>query len=155
MDLLFFVRCCHHVSPGYCVSSSSNEIPLLYHNGVLWLVHFDPRCSCERGGKVVLKGVRWYKDHSLFPVVFSYRRNPRIWNSILLYSLNRFINVWCFGFKISILKAKTIQSKNLFCEFRWPPCKVITLQVVEYLCGVDTSKSGLFTAMAAVCFLSS
>lgn len=169
MDLLFFVRCCHHVSPGYCVSSSSNEISLLYPNGVLWLVHFDPRCSCERGGKVVLKGVRWYKTSFSFPcrVFLSSQSTHMEFNSTLqsksihqcLISicgeLSLAFSLFCFGFKISVLKAKTIQSKNLFCELRWPPCKVIALQVVEYLCGVDTSKSGLFTAMAAVSFLSS
>ena len=136
MDLLFFVRCCHHVSPGYYVSSSGNEVFLLYHNGVLWLVHFDPRCSSSAAAKLFWRESADIKDHSLFPVVFSYRRNPRIWNSILLFSLNRFINVWypfavnCplrFRFFVLVLKAKTIQSKNLFCELRWPPCKVIVL----------------------------
>ena len=168
MDLLFFVRCCHHVSPGYCVSSSINEISLLYHNGVLWLVHFEPRCSCERGGKVVLKVVCNKRSFS-FPcrVFLSSQSTHMEFNSTLqsksihqcLISicgeLSLAFSLFNFGFKISVLKAKTIQIKNLFCELRRPPSKVTALQVVEYLCGVDTSKSGLFTAMAVVCFLRS
>lgn len=169
MDLLLFVRWYHHVSPGYCVSSSSNEISLLYHNGVLWLVHFDLRCSCERDGKVFPKGARWYKRSFPFPCrVFLSSQSTHVEFDSTLQSksihqclisicgeLSLAFSLFCFAFKISVLKAKTIQSKNLFCELRWPPCKVIALQIVEYLCGVGTSKSGLFTTMAAVCFLNS